>query len=98
MILQYASSRNITYVYNVFSILWFMHIRSYKRIIVNWTAQLRDPSQALLYNQTMPGLSFLGKKSWHTSNIDNVEKVWLAEKKADEVRFSTIFVLLFFLI
>ena len=32
----------------------------------------------------MPGLSFLGKKSWHTSNIDNVEKVWLAEQKADQ--------------
>eukprot|EP01041_Mallomonas_annulata_P008703 gene8703-17984_t len=32
----------------------------------------------------MPGLSFLGKKSWHTSNLNNVEKVWIAEKKADD--------------
>ena len=29
----------------------------------------------------MPGLSFLAKKSWHTSNIDNVERVWLAEQE-----------------
>jgi hypothetical protein len=32
----------------------------------------------------MPGLSFLAKKSWHTSNLDNVERVWLAEQKADQ--------------
>lgn len=32
----------------------------------------------------MPGLAFLGKKSWHTSNLKNVEQVWLAEKKADD--------------
>lgn len=31
----------------------------------------------------MPGLSFLSKKSWHTSNMDNVEKVWFAETKAE---------------
>lgn len=30
----------------------------------------------------MPGLSFLSKKSWHTSNISNQEKVWIAEQKA----------------
>lgn len=29
----------------------------------------------------MPGLSFLNKKQWHTSTIQNVEKVWLAEEK-----------------
>eukprot|EP00956_Cyclotella_meneghiniana_P006367 scaffold8354_cov68-Cyclotella_meneghiniana.AAC.6 len=28
------------------------------------------------------GLSFLAKKSWHTSNLSNQEKVWLAEQKA----------------
>lgn len=32
----------------------------------------------------MPGLAFLGKKSWHTSNLKNVEQVWLAEQKADD--------------
>eukprot|EP01039_Chlorochromonas_danica_P004892 gene4892-5361_t len=32
----------------------------------------------------MPGLSFLSKKSWHTSNLKNVEKVWLAEQKAEQ--------------
>ena len=26
-------------------------------------------------------LAFLGKKSWHTKNIKNVEKVWIAEQK-----------------
>jgi len=31
----------------------------------------------------MPGLSFLNKKSFHTTNLKNVEKVWLAEKKAE---------------
>jgi len=30
----------------------------------------------------MPGLSFLSKKSWHTSNLNNQEKVWLAEQQA----------------
>ncbi|EED88678.1 hypothetical protein THAPSDRAFT_269723 [Thalassiosira pseudonana CCMP1335] len=30
----------------------------------------------------MAGLSFLAKKSWHTSNLSNQEKVWLAEQKA----------------
>jgi hypothetical protein len=28
-------------------------------------------------------LAFLGKKSWHTSTIKNVEKVWIAEQKAE---------------
>lgn len=32
----------------------------------------------------MPGLAFLGKKSWHTSNLKNVEQVWLAEQKAED--------------
>lgn len=32
----------------------------------------------------MPGLSFLSKKSWHTSNVKNVEKVWIAEQEKDE--------------
>lgn len=31
----------------------------------------------------MPGLSFLSKKSWHTSNLCNQEKVWIAEQKAE---------------
>ncbi|KAL3800033.1 hypothetical protein ACHAW5_003681 [Stephanodiscus triporus] len=31
----------------------------------------------------MPGLSFLSKKSWHTSNLSNQEKVWIAEQKAE---------------
>ena len=29
-------------------------------------------------------LKFLAKKSWHTTNLKNVEKVWIAEQKADE--------------
>jgi len=28
----------------------------------------------------MPGLSFLSKKSWHVKNLDNQERVWLAEQ------------------
>ena len=28
-------------------------------------------------------LAFLAKKSWHTSNLDNVERVWLAEQKSE---------------
>eukprot|EP01035_Chromulina_nebulosa_P007177 gene7177-9691_t len=32
----------------------------------------------------MPGLSFLSKKGFHTSNLKNLERVWAAEKKADE--------------
>ena len=32
-------------------------------------------------------LKFLAKKSWHTTNLDNVEKVWIQEQKAkDEAR------------
>jgi hypothetical protein len=27
-------------------------------------------------------LKFLAKKGWHTTNIKNVEKVWIAEEKA----------------
>lgn len=30
----------------------------------------------------MAGLAFLAKKSWHTSNLNNQERVWLAEQKA----------------
>ena len=26
-------------------------------------------------------LAFLGKKSWHTKNIKNVERVWIAQEK-----------------
>lgn len=37
----------------------------------------------------MPGLSFLSKKSWHTSNISNQEKVWLAEQKAEAEALKT---------
>ena len=37
----------------------------------------------------MPGLSFLSKKSWHTSNISNQEKVWLAEQKAEAEAVKT---------
>jgi len=29
-------------------------------------------------------LSFLSKKTWHTTNLKNVEQVWLAEKKQEE--------------
>jgi hypothetical protein len=33
------------------------------------------------------GLAFLSKKSWHTKNLNNQEKVWMAEeKKAAEQR------------
>ena len=28
-----------------------------------------------------PGLAFLAKKTWHTSRLDNVERVWQAEEK-----------------
>lgn len=31
----------------------------------------------------MPGLSFLSKKSWHTSNVKNVEQVWIAEQQQE---------------
>ena len=31
-------------------------------------------------------LAFLGKKSWHTKNIKNVEKVWIAEQKEEAER------------
>ena len=32
-------------------------------------------------------LAFLAKKSWHTSNLKNIEQVWIAEQKAkDEER------------
>jgi len=31
------------------------------------------------------GKNFLSKKSWHTSALPNIEKVWIAEQKdADE--------------
>ena len=29
-------------------------------------------------------LKFLAKKGWHTTNIKNVEKVWIAEEKASK--------------
>ena len=29
-------------------------------------------------------LSFLSKKTWHTTNLKNVEQVWLAERKQEE--------------
>ncbi|EME27206.1 Pre-mRNA-splicing factor cwf25 [Galdieria sulphuraria] len=32
----------------------------------------------------MSALQFLNKKSWHTATLKNNEKVWLAEKKAEE--------------
>jgi hypothetical protein len=28
-------------------------------------------------------LAFLAKKSFHTSNLDNVERVWIAEQKSE---------------
>ena len=37
----------------------------------------------------MPGLSFLAKKSWHTSNMDNVERVWLAETEVQKEKKRT---------
>ena len=29
-------------------------------------------------------LKFLAKKGWHTTNLKNVEKVWIAEKQAED--------------
>ena len=29
-------------------------------------------------------LAFLSKKGWHTSNLQNVEKVWIAEQKQEK--------------
>ena len=29
-------------------------------------------------------LSFLSKKTWHTSNVKNVEQVWIAEQKKEK--------------
>ena len=29
-------------------------------------------------------LAFLAKKSWHTTNLKNVEQVWLAEQQKEE--------------
>ena len=29
-------------------------------------------------------LKFLAKKSWHTTTINNVERVWIAEQKAEK--------------
>ncbi len=31
-------------------------------------------------------LKFLAKKSWHTTNLKNVEQVWIAEQKSEEER------------
>ena len=36
-----------------------------------------DVRPLLLYRS----LAFLSKKSWHTTNLKNVEKVWLAEQE-----------------
>lgn len=33
---------------------------------------------------TEMSLKFLSKKSWHTTNLDNVEKVWIAEQAAEK--------------
>ena len=35
-------------------------------------------------------LAFLAKKSWHTANLKNVEKVWIAEQqhKQEEKRLA----------
>ena len=31
------------------------------------------------------GLSYLSKKSWHPSSFQNIEKVWLAEQKEQDI-------------
>ena len=38
-------------------------------------------------------LKFLAKKGWHTTNLDNVEKVWIAEQKAEKEKQKVIFTL-----
>ena len=34
-------------------------------------------------DQANMSLSFLAKKTWNPTNLKNVEKVWIAEQKAD---------------
>ena len=40
-----------------------------------WTSALSSAAMSL---------AFLSKKGWHTSNLQNVEKVWLAEQKQEK--------------
>ena len=35
------------------------------------------------------GLGFLSKKSWHTKNLNNQEKVWIAEQQQEQERIRT---------
>lgn len=35
------------------------------------------------------GLGFLSKKSWHTKNLDNQERVWMAEQRRDAEKRKT---------
>jgi N-terminal domain of CBF1 interacting co-repressor CIR len=35
------------------------------------------------------GLAFLSKKSWHTKNLNNQEKVWIAEEQAKQEQIKT---------
>ena len=35
------------------------------------------------------GLGFLSKKSWHTKNLNNQEKVWIAEQQQEQERVRT---------
>ena len=35
------------------------------------------------------GLGFLSKKSWHTKNLNNQEKVWIAEQQQEQERLRT---------
>jgi N-terminal domain of CBF1 interacting co-repressor CIR len=35
------------------------------------------------------GLAFLSKKSWHTKNLNNQEKVWIAEEQAKQEQLKT---------
>ena len=47
------------------------------------TTKREDKRTHFNHSKIMPGLSFLSKKSWHTSNLCNQEKVWIAEQKAE---------------
>ena len=40
-----------------------------------WTSALSSAAMSL---------AFLSKKGWHTSNLQNVEKVWIAEQKQEK--------------
>lgn len=46
------------------------------------TTIIRSTTRIALAVRTM-SLAFLSKKSWHTTNVKNVEKVWIAEQKAE---------------